>query len=1470
MTEREVDADILRRHFVAIATGEYQSPHWSSLPVDSEVKALRDWLCADELAERRFVPTHPQLTTNPTRSAIRDALEDPHPDLRWREADAAVVYVSGHGTTTSDNTHWTVLEQTEPDRIRATALRTADLVGWLADTDIRHLLVILDLCYAGRTIAETATFDRDIPATWLVLPSAPKDQQAESGALTQAVTAFLAELASAEGQKYGVHDRLLDVAVFLEEVERRLGQRLIPLPGSQRTGPHACLPNPHYRAGAFIAVRRQRRDLALLEQDLRTHWDPRSRGVEVGEPQWLFTGRTSLMIRLIAATDGPAGTVLVTGSAGSGKSAVLARLVTLSDPLFLAEHAEAIAAIPTALRPAQNAVDVAVLATGKTGHEVIAQICRALEVWEPTDAHVPISLDEWIDAWQSWLARRERPVTVVIDALDEATDPVGLLTDVLARLEVGHGTQRRLRLLLGVRSPSRGHNQLVADGESRTQSLADQAEARLRAERIRVDEEPWWCEDDVSAYASEVLTQTPNSPYATNALPVDRTAAVARVLAAHAGTSFLVTRIAATSLACREAAVDPTDPTWLASIREGVLGVFRDDVITALPDPEDRLRAVHLLRAVAFGRGRGLPWRQIWPAVANAVAFAEAPDRVYGDSDIAWLLRSPLGAYLVADVADGTTVYRLYHDALRAPLQARWRDLLGEPDDPDGPDEQAAAQLTEQRIARKLAAITEEALSSPWGQAPSTYVRRHLTEHAHAGDVLNDRVISARFLPFADASRLRPLLFANRAGSPPHQRSAESVMWTAFRHVTHLWDFEHPQGNACALEMWSAGLGRQLDTGGGAGQPWGVRWARWLPSSGELLAHRIGTVSTLATAVLPDGRTVVVTGSGDGEHVWDLVTGESAGPPLMGHTDHVNAVATTMLPDGRAVAVTGSSDGTVRMWDLTTCRPVDRPFTGHRADVLAVATVAMPDGRALAVSGGRDGKVMVWDLTRHQPVGQLLADHSGEVRSVATASLPDGRLVALAAVEGEAAVRAWDLGTGQPTARYLVGHTGEVLAVATAVLAPGKVVAVTGGNDATVRVWNLMENQPVGQPMEGHGDSVVAVATGELADGRVVAVTGSYDGTARVWDLGAGRLMGDPLIGHTNPPWTVATVTPPDGRSLAVTGSNDEAVRVWNLAEGEPGECPGAGHLRRGHAVATATLPDGRAVLVVGGSTVEVFDLYTGEPIGRLLDGDHGGAWALAAAVLPDGRAVAVSSDLDERLLVWDLTSRQLIGRCAAGGDGLTGPLATAALPDGRAVAVAGDRDGLLYMWDLPTCQLIGQFGAGSFSRVHAVSTAVLPDGCVVAVIDGGDETLHVLNLSTGEPVVKMPIGRSDPHDLGAVLSLATAVLPDKRSIVVVGGYDPSARVLDLTTGELVGELAGHSDWVKAAVTTVLPNGRVVAVTSSQDDTVWAWDLETGELIGPPLPTIGEITSLASLSPSGRQTVLAIAGRGIAVVTLDG
>lgn len=659
------DGDILRRHFVAIATGAYRDSGFTALPVDGEVHAMRNWWCGTDLGHRRFTEPYPHLANNPSKQQIRDALEDPPPDRRWRDGDAAVVFVTGHGVI-ADNTHFLVLQHTEQGRPTATAIRSADLVAWLAETRVETLLLILDSCHAGKTAWDLMRLDHDLPSSWLALSSTSKNQTAVTGALTGAVTDFLDLLAAPEGAQYG-YEPLIDVHDFLTGVQQRLGdsQALHLLDGKwPNKGGHPCLPNPHYRADRAVTVEPARKDLALPRADLHTHWGPRARGVARDEqPGWLFTGRAALMAELIAAVNGPLGVTVVTGGAGSGKSAVLARLVTLTDPAFLSEHADRITDIPDDLRPRPGAVDVAVVATGKLHTQVLAQICHALGVTAPASGP-ELGEQPWLDALHTWLHTCDRPVTIVVDAFDEADSPITLLSKVLTQLDPD---QRHVRLLIGVRSTG------TSSGQPHTSNQADLADlaAGPGSRRIAVDTDPWWQQQDLIDYTASILTNLDNSPYRD---APDRTATTAHSIGTHAGRSFLLAQIAATSLAEQPATSDPG--SWRNALDQGITGVFSQDLHQSLPDPDQRYRAVILLRAAAFARGPGIPWRYIWPRIARAV---DEQHHDYGDTDVAWLLNSRLGGYLITDRSDDTSVYRLFHDLLRDTLRTRWRELLQPP-----------------------------------------------------------------------------------------------------------------------------------------------------------------------------------------------------------------------------------------------------------------------------------------------------------------------------------------------------------------------------------------------------------------------------------------------------------------------------------------------------------------------------------------------------------------------------------------------------------------------------------------------------------------------------------------------------------------------------------------------------------------------------------------------------------------------
>ncbi|MEV7442944.1 hypothetical protein AB0O22_17625, partial [Streptomyces sp. NPDC091204] len=124
---------------------------------------------------------------------------------------------------------------------------------------------------------------------------------------------------------------------------------------------------------------------------------------------------------------------------------------------------------------------------------------------------------------------------------------------------------------------------------------------------------------------------------------------------------------------------------------------------------------------------------------------------------------------------------------------------------------------------------------------------------------------------------------------------------------------------------------------------------------------------------------------------------------------------------------------------------------------------------------------------------------------------------------------------------------------------------------------------------------------------------------------------------------TAVACTVLDGRPVAVTTGWDKTVRVWDLATGQSVGKPLTGHTEAVYAVACTVL-DGRPVAVTTGwdKTVRVWDLATGQSVGEPLTGHTGNVYAVACTVL-DGRPVTVTTSQDDTVRIWDLRAQTAI-----------------------------------------------------------------------------------------------------------------------------------------------------------------------------------------------------------------------------------
>lgn len=1443
MNGSEADEDILDRHLLVIATGTYVDKRWTPLPVADEVKVWKDWLTAEGLAERRFSQLAPELASDPKLKDLMIYLTAEEGEVAGARhdigpSDALVAVVTGHGTIRQGQ-HWLVLKKSVEEEADSTMLRTAQLVGSLKNTGVQHALVVIDTCHAGK-VTESTLSDTSFPAGWIGIAAAAHTGEARAGAVSEAVRAFLAP--GAGDEKYGgPGERFFKASDFVQFIAEHLGksQDVVPFPRQARGDPSPCLPNPAFVSANYgrVTTESARQEMSLFENELAAHWGPRARGVQRDdEPGSLFTGRATLMKKLIAAATGEPGAFLVTGVAGSGKSAVLARLVTLSDPSFVALHPELVSAIPDEVCPHLRDVDVAIHAQGKTPVEILDRLCQGLKV-PLVDASTALGLDEQrrlrLQALRTHLAKH--PVTIVIDALDEAPDPLAVVTDVLVPMT--DWDNPTVRLIIGVRSVEDVPGDAAATAP-RAETLSGHCRILLRArESLRVDIAPYWDDQDLTAYVKSVLLAPAagrtDTPYTDE--PKQVTAAAQRITQL-VGTSYLVAQIAARQLAQADIVQALDDPAWGATVSAGLASVLAAELSAAFPDGEDRARALTVLRAASLAFGPGIPWRRIWPTVANALGEGGAS---YGDADIRWLLGHRIGGYLIRDLDAGITVYRPFHAALGqaltlmlAPSQpataATSRDetgaegalVAGSPADSD-----AFLSAQHRRIADALTALLP-ARSSDFSIEPDRYLRRHLVEHASASGRLDDLLADVDFLLAADPDVLLPLLTRATVDDKP------AIL--AYRQVAHRFYDQPRSARAQALELSAHWLGAQALVD--RLQPilshreWSVRWAKGrVFGANSVIGRHAGLVLSLAVGKLKD-QGVVVSGGEDAIRVWDLRTGAPRRSPV---TDARGATSVALgRSGGRPVIVSNYSGLTERdvgtevfVWDLETGHRVGAPMKS--TGPISSLYVSGPPGQERVIALAGFSTVLIWDLETRCPVHHPVTREGYVATAVGVGARGEQSLILTGNWEGQ--VRVWDLHTGAQVGPTLTGAGNHVtsvrfldgekpIVVGESLVAPlhawflesgeepheeefllppepaaildksDPPMCLTGGTNHR-HLWNLAIEATVGGPLVAVREPAVVAAV----DGKTVLV--SAEGrNILIWDLDMDSSIVEHVAPYSDGPSEVA-ITARGGRSVVLSSGYDGVVRLWDRDTGVSAGEPLVGR-DSFSGVTTLCAADDDRVVAGFGETVMGWDLTTFEPLGEPLTCEgyvYGLATAMRGrglygwlrhwvpAVRPPprlrGRRVAVTA-IGKIIQMRDLTTGANIGKPLTGHEKLISDVVVAEWGT-NAVIVSGSFDGSVRRWNLQTCASIGnplrhphEVQSLAFARAGAAASPL-----IAAVMSNGAWCLWDLNSE--ELVAKSVEGVHRASDLSVRRAVALGS-PAGHLTLVTGSQDGTVNVWDV------------------------------------------------------------------------------------------
>ncbi|WP_171075371.1 AAA family ATPase [Nonomuraea basaltis] len=1052
MTEPTTSAIRVSPHIdvFPIAIGEYR--HYPRLDVDEEadrvVRLLHEF--GGELAVSWETPMAERAG-----DAIGKRL------VAWsRSSGDTLLYWIGHGWADGDRA--ALAHADSPRPVGEEGIPPERLAHHIAERETQSpddpgwLIVVIDTCKSARFVQLLSTaVDRKCDARRVLLVGTSAEGSTTLGRFSAALTVVLHDAFGASDVipfkdiwaelKRNLHGS----EVVPKNVEDAVLRRRIPLPGS--------FAMPLDARATILQI------LATLSDDERRHFIPKAQGAELSEVSWYFEGRDVERQRIVDWLRGThdRGLLIVTGSAGSGKSALLGDVLVRSRPelsRILAQHG-LFGLLPHARTPPEEIFDVALHLVGLTLADVIDRLYTglALDQAVPPDKLASEQISTLLDA----VRRRANMSTILVDALDEAVEPLIIASALLRPLAAIPG----VRIMVGTRrSTHEGPDQ----PESENRNLLDALEApgadEVNTQMITIPRDPQAISRYVRRRLASALQRGEDDP----------TVAGIAVAIAAAGREFLFARLAVHEVLAR--------PELLTDAR-GLTQLLSGDHRNLFAAAVNRLSSHHptfgpLLHALGYAQGRGLPIRDgVWATFATALRYGT--NLVISDTDIRALLAAA-APYLVIDTERGQTVYRLAHRTFIEHFTTDYDNNVA-----------AHSQLTW--------ACVEVARTMTYPLNP--YVAAYTLVHAGAGNqsARNSVLVPGGPILFTieglDGHAMEVFLRRVQFGGGMPDKAAEQAipLWTwKPTDSDRPLDDRPPIGIFIAYSVAMvpiAGRATLLASGGPDGtiRLWNANTGQRV--GGPLLGHA-QTIWSLAAVPIPGGRSLLASGDADGVVLlWDPAAGE-----LVHRLEHdlraVSSLAVVQVPGRETVLAIGDyRRGEVNMWN-----PISRAhissFAYRGSGIHALTVVSIRDGRTLMASGHTDGTVRLRDLTTGKLIGRPLQGHNDVVRALATFRSIRGDTL-LASSGNDGTVRLWDLTRGTtrtPVGDPLVHNTGDEPGAPALAALPrpnGHTLLASGGYDGMVRLWDPFDRTCLVIPIGSH---VLALA---VLEHRRIAVAGN-------------------------------------------------------------------------------------------------------------------------------------------------------------------------------------------------------------------------------------------------------------------------------------------------------------------------------------------------------------------------------------------
>lgn len=1422
-----------------VAIGEYQRPELPDLQVGAEVGRVLELLADFEPVYHRW----------PGRSDQRDATAVQQRLLTWAQPDQpgnSLLYWVGHGW--SDDKTAALAHSASPPEIRTFGVNP----GQLADAVISRQLtadgawaiVVVDACQSNHFIRQVASivYDAASPVERVLLVGVSADGATALGRFSRALECLL---------RGTYQDR---TSITLNEIGKDLGSqlpgaRVVPIDLGDAALVRAA-PPPASLSGPLDSIRYLEDALAGLSADERRHFLSKAQSAEDGEISWFFEGRQDECAEVVAWIAGhDHGIMAVTGSAGTGKSALLGNLLihSLPDVRSALLRRGLIDPLPPRSTPGDHAFDYALHLSGLTIHETISKIAEGAGCGPLPSADDPLlGLANDIDWLYEELRHRGTQYTLLADALDEAVDPLDTAR-VLARL----AADTSLRIILGTR-PS------VA--ETPDHPVSDDSLLRALALGGTPTTVRWLGQDSaaVRRYVYRRLREARDHPGRrrtpiSDHPPLDESIAAAATAIAERDERFLFARLAVHELIYNPSLLEKGRSYTL---RQLLAGTHRDlfaSAVARLGREHDAF--VPLIQALALAKGRGLPVEDdVWGTAAAALlpgAAGDGTDQPVDRSVIQDLIDNAPAYIAVASEAD-QTVYRLAHRT--------FAEYFMPPS--------VAEQIYQQQCQAVAAALLRTAAD----QAPlitSNYLRRYLSAHIADAGLWDELDGQLPVLDGLDPNAMTADIAASLFGDRPVPAQLAGVLSARPRLVD-------------ADPADRAGL-RQLavlthDPARHVLEPapdWGVAAAALQAKQVHLVipAHDGG-----ANAVCPmraqGGRELLVSAGFDGTaRLWDPFTAAPIGEPMAGHDGAIEDVCVLTAGAGGSQLATAGDDATIRLWDPATAQPVGRPMTGHDGSIWELC--AIPDGRSgqLLVSAGNDRTLRVWDPRTCTQVGPPLTGHDGGILGLCPLWMDGAATPWIVSAGEDGSVRLWDPLRGRQIGRPMIANGSQVWMVQAVRTRNQRVLVAAVGIDGVVRLWDPSRQELVGSPLFGHGGPVWrGCAVPDPSGGDRLATAGG-EGDIWLWDLAPDGPVGRPMRGHVGTVWGICGLTGQrPGTHLLASAGGDGTIRIWDTSPAAP--VPESAASGTTPVTAVAYLPDAGPRPVIAASrtdgSVRRWDPVTGVPAGAPLTGHDGPVWSACSVRLPDERVLIVTAGNDGTVRRWDPETAEQVGPPLTDHAGAVWSICRVPLSEGQERVLTTSADGTIRLWNLADPQPVGTPLVEDLGNIY-VSCATTTRADAVAVFSASARG-DLLRWEPGSGAA-MAVVSSNRHP-GSIIGLCTLPDLDGALRVATATDDGTVRMWDPVTGSQVGpSMIDQSGcmWNLCFLPGSRGSGRLATI--SDDGAVRQWDPGTGQSAGPVLSGhVGQgwgICALPSGLLPGEVTHLASGGQDGAVCVWD-